>query len=464
MALAGTTMLLAGCSANKLNQPVQLKAMKAAEFLQQELFFIAHRGSGDNWTEHTMEAYRQSLKLGAQAIEISVHRTADGRFVCHHDPDLKRLCGEDLNISDLSWEQLKQVRNDARAWLGPQTPLEYIPALDDVLRELGGHVVLFIEDKTGQFAAELIEEIRKSPAPLDSIVWKQPAQASGAEFAATSGLSTWGYFAPESFAAVTALAPGFDAIGIHDSADDTTIARAVATGLPVICWEIHTRHQMEDLRARGVRGMMCSNYPYVAIQRPSKELETDSFATGRRAAGDLPDRLTWNAQPELIAEEGVLRISGERKASYVLGSMAVNATSDWRLDANIRWPQIGVDNQIAGIGFGTHTDLPYRAFEAGQTDGFHLQIETQGGVSLWQANGKEPIVLYRSSGMALTPGQWTALTIERVGDLLEVTAGRLEFQVPVPSSVIPGYLNLLALITQSFPVEFHGISLSSIAG
>lgn len=460
MALAGTSMLLAGCSATSLNQPVPSKAMRAADFLQQELFFIAHRGSGDNWTEHTMEAYRQSLNLGAQAIEISVHRTVDGRFVCHHDPALQRLCGTSAKISELSWDQLTRVRNDARAWLGPQTPLEPIPALDDVLQELGGRAVLFIEDKTGQFAAELIQEIRESPAPLDTIVWKQPAQARGAELAAKNGISTWGYFAPESFADITVLASGFDAIGIHDSADDSTIARAVGTGVPVICWEIHTRHQLESFRARGVRGMMCSNYPYVAAQPAAGETAMDSFATGRRAAGDLPDRLTWSAQPEIKADEGVLSFSGERKASYVLGSMSTSAVGNWRLDANIRWPQMGEANQIAGISFGTSTDMPYRAFESGQMDGYHLQIETNGGVSLWQANGKQPTALYRAANLNPVPGQWMSLRIERVGEQLEVTVGSLEFQITVPSTLMPSYLNLLALITQGFPVDFQGIALN----
>ncbi|WP_159611311.1 glycerophosphodiester phosphodiesterase [Glutamicibacter sp. JC586] len=322
LAMAGASLIMVNCSDQMQLEELRPMPMSAGELLASDHFYIAHRGSGDNWTEHTLHAYRQAIAHGARAIEIYVHRTRDGYFVCHHDSNLQRPCGVSQEISDISWEQLQKVRNDARAWLGPSTPLELIPSLTEALSVVGGKAVLFIEDKSGKHATDLIELLEGSSAPDDPIVWKQPAMASTHTVASQAGFKTWGYFAPEVFADIEPLATAFDAIGIYDSADPKTISRAVSTGLPVICWKVHTRSQRDTLLEQGVQVMMCSNYPYVTSAIDSLDMVTDEFESGCRTDGDLPDVLTWRSQPEFIPAEGILRLSDQHKASYVVGSMA----------------------------------------------------------------------------------------------------------------------------------------------
>jgi glycerophosphoryl diester phosphodiesterase len=49
---------------------------------------LAHRGGTGPWRENTLEAFAGALGLGADGVELDVRRTADGRLVVHHDPEI----------------------------------------------------------------------------------------------------------------------------------------------------------------------------------------------------------------------------------------------------------------------------------------------------------------------------------------------------------------------------------------
>lgn len=49
---------------------------------------IAHRGASRAAAENTVEAFLTAARMGADAVELDVRRTADGVLVVHHDPRL----------------------------------------------------------------------------------------------------------------------------------------------------------------------------------------------------------------------------------------------------------------------------------------------------------------------------------------------------------------------------------------
>ena len=55
--------------------------------------FVAHRGLSGLETENTCAAFLAAGLRGYWGIETDVHPTADGRFVCCHDADLRRVSG-----------------------------------------------------------------------------------------------------------------------------------------------------------------------------------------------------------------------------------------------------------------------------------------------------------------------------------------------------------------------------------
>jgi glycerophosphoryl diester phosphodiesterase len=45
---------------------------------------IAHRGASGHEVENTLAAFRAAAALGADAVELDIHETADGAFLVHH--------------------------------------------------------------------------------------------------------------------------------------------------------------------------------------------------------------------------------------------------------------------------------------------------------------------------------------------------------------------------------------------
>ena len=51
---------------------------------------VAHRGASRSAPENTMEAFRLAVEMGADAIELDVHLTADGELALMHDETMDR--------------------------------------------------------------------------------------------------------------------------------------------------------------------------------------------------------------------------------------------------------------------------------------------------------------------------------------------------------------------------------------
>ena len=72
--------------------------------------YIAHRGFAWRKLENTIEAFEYAASSRAFGIETDVHITADKKFVCFHDHDTKRLCGEQHMVKDMDYETLSALK------------------------------------------------------------------------------------------------------------------------------------------------------------------------------------------------------------------------------------------------------------------------------------------------------------------------------------------------------------------
>jgi glycerophosphoryl diester phosphodiesterase len=86
---------------------------------------LAHRGLvSDTAPENSLKAFADALAIGADVIETDVQCSKDGVAIIFHDDDLKRICGLDAKVSELNWQELKNIE------LGNQ---EKIPSLEQTL-------------------------------------------------------------------------------------------------------------------------------------------------------------------------------------------------------------------------------------------------------------------------------------------------------------------------------------------
>ena len=103
----------------------------------------AHRGYHDKpqIPENSMAAFRRAAARGWGA-ELDVHLLKDGTLAVMHDSSLARTAGADVEIEDLTREELAQYRLE-----GTQEP---VPLLDEVLALFEDKTPLIIELKTAR--------------------------------------------------------------------------------------------------------------------------------------------------------------------------------------------------------------------------------------------------------------------------------------------------------------------------
>lgn len=413
IALSASSLLLAGCSGAGIagsHRPfAEANASHTvAQLLGTTPFYIAHRGSGDNWPEHSALAYSNALDAGAKAIEVSVHATSDGVLVCHHDSNTLRMTGQSREIAATPFSELQQLRIDARPWIGPNAPLVRIPRLREVLDDHAATDVIFIEDKTGVNASALLDMMDNYPNAKDHFVWKQPGSNPEYALAAARGYRTWGYFLNDAEDPFASFAPHFDYLGIYLDAPDADVTKLVAYGKPVICWAVHTRQQRDRMVALGVRGIMCSNIPYVTTTLA--EDNKDRFSTGLRGDGDLPWMVGGTPQPSLQANSSSVILNGPTDSRYVMGSMCPIEEPIYSITFQMRWPgTLPGPEMSAGIAFGRPTDL----FQPGTGGGYRFLVLADGRLQLYRddlASGARKKLLSLATAAPIA-GRWLSLRV-----------------------------------------------------
>jgi glycerophosphoryl diester phosphodiesterase len=71
---------------------------------------IAHRGYSGQYPENTLLAYKEAYEHGAKYMELDLQLSADRVPFVHHDANLKRMSGVDLDIRDTKSKQIKTLR------------------------------------------------------------------------------------------------------------------------------------------------------------------------------------------------------------------------------------------------------------------------------------------------------------------------------------------------------------------
>lgn len=434
-------------------------------------FFIAHRGSGDNWPEHTAYSYGQAVSAGAKAIEVSLSSTLDGVLVCHHLTNTQKLTGRNWNIADHPYSEIAELRNDARQWLGPASPRDPIPKVKDVLDAHAAGQVIFIEDKQGTNTEALLELLDSYPDSTEHFVWKQPGTVKLPDSVRERGYTSWGYFTDGSDRQFERFADQFDLLGIYHDASDDDVRKLVSFGKPVICWEVHTRWVRQRLEQLGVRGMMCSNLLYVTNDTPRST--KDSFASGVRAPGDLPWLHTWESQPVLHPESASIRFEGDGRRSYVMGSMCPILSSNYALTFEMRWPDStpvgsgGTRELEAGIAFGQADDRAFRPWAPGETGGYYLALQPSGKVELFRQAPKiqDPLSIASVPTAPPVPGEWMRFRIDVTPAAIRFARldGREVAAVAEDTAYRGEYFSLFKSHPGATPVEFRAVEVTSSA-
>jgi glycerophosphoryl diester phosphodiesterase len=128
---------------------------------------VAHRGAAADAPENTMPAYQLAVDLGADAVEVDVHLTADGKLALIHDETLDRTTNLTGPIAAMTMAQIRradagyhfEAADGSFPFRGKKLR---VPTLAEVLAWLPAGVGLVVEIKAREAVAPTIDMLRPS--------------------------------------------------------------------------------------------------------------------------------------------------------------------------------------------------------------------------------------------------------------------------------------------------------------
>ena len=226
----------------------------------------AHRGLHDREQgvpENSMAAFRRAVEHGFGA-ELDVHLMADGGLAVVHDSSLKRVCGADVCIEDLTAADLARY-----PLMGTQ---ETIPLLSQVLELFQGKTPLVIELKVERGnAAALTDGVMAAlegwngayclesfhPAALLRLKEKHPQVLRGQlsqnflKPEEANGLSLPVRFALTNLLTTAFTRPDFIAYGWKDRGNASLRLMKALYGVHEVSWTVRDRETMDALDRAG---------------------------------------------------------------------------------------------------------------------------------------------------------------------------------------------------------------------
>ncbi len=120
---------------------------------------VAHRGASHDAPENTLASVNLAWQQNADAVEVDVMLSSDGRIVVFHDKELKRLTGVEGKVAEKPFDELRKL--DVGKWKGAQWKGEQMPTLAEVLATIPEGKRMFVELKTGPEIVPALERIIK---------------------------------------------------------------------------------------------------------------------------------------------------------------------------------------------------------------------------------------------------------------------------------------------------------------
>ncbi len=228
---------------------------------------IAHRGASDEAPENTLPAFLLAWRQQADAIELDVRLTRDGRIAAIHDPTTRRTAGMRRRVRSQTMDELRKL--DAGSWKGPQWKDVRIPTLEEVLATVPYGKQIFIEIKCGaEILPELVRVLRAVPGrpehrviiafdyetvkqakillPETQVCWiAKPERGSRGRRPTAATLVK------------KAVAAGLDGLDIDArfAIDAAFVARVHAANLKLFVWTVDAPAVFHRLRAAGLDGI-----------------------------------------------------------------------------------------------------------------------------------------------------------------------------------------------------------------
>jgi glycerophosphoryl diester phosphodiesterase len=206
---------------------------------------VGHRGARAYEIENTLESFTKAMELGANAVELDVRQSKDGKLIVSHDDNLKKVFGRDLPVNEATLAEMKRVTGNkiltleealhfidrkVEKILAELKEAGYEKKVLDVIREEG------LEDRVivVSFHEEALAHVRKLDKKIETGLiyakFRNPVDAAlklNARY----------------------LVPLYRFVHTRD------VEKAHKNNLKVIVWTINTKEEAREYMAKGVDGI-----------------------------------------------------------------------------------------------------------------------------------------------------------------------------------------------------------------
>jgi glycerophosphoryl diester phosphodiesterase len=212
--------------------------------------YIAHRGAKREHPENTLAAFARALELGADAVELDVHRTADGCIVVHHDPEVRVRSADDATaLRPISSMRFAELVGEAEV-MGPE-----IPTLEATLDLLAGHAIAYVEIKGAGIEADVMAVIRHHRCVSAVHSFDHDAIRRAARIAPDVPRGLLFDRDPGRLERAAADSGARDIWPHWSLIDDALMERISAIGGRALAWTVNDRRESERLISGGVAGL-----------------------------------------------------------------------------------------------------------------------------------------------------------------------------------------------------------------
>jgi glycerophosphoryl diester phosphodiesterase len=230
---------------------------------------IAHRGASHDAPENTLAAIRLAWQQEADAVEVDVQLSKDGKLVVIHDDNTKRSGRFARKVNAQTLDELRKL--DVGRWKGKQWAGEKIPTLATVLATVPDGKRLFVEFKCGPDGIpefkRTAKDAGKRAGPMVAIGFscetmrQLKAEMPGLEVCWISKFrrhwrtGRWSPAAEELIAAAQEI--GVDGLDLdaRSPVNSALVEKIRAAGLKIYVWTVDSPAKAAKLAAAGVDGV-----------------------------------------------------------------------------------------------------------------------------------------------------------------------------------------------------------------
>ena len=229
-----------------------------------------HRGASGYLPENTIPAFEKAVEMGADGIELDIHKTKDGQLVVIHDEKIDRTSNGKGYVKDYTLEELRKFNYNATH---PECKHADIPTMREVFELIKPtDLSINIELKTGVIFYEGIEAdilaMTKEFGMEDRVIYSSFNHETCVAIRNRQKDAYVGFLYADGFLDVEEYVKNHGGNALHPAfyllQDMRSVRKARQLGLDINAWVINEPEHLEMACQRKLN-IIITNYPDRAL-------------------------------------------------------------------------------------------------------------------------------------------------------------------------------------------------------